>query len=65
MAREDGLVASECALGTARMKCDDECDQAKAVRQDYLARVHAFTASCQCSLDFDRVLEVCQFFLSV
>jgi hypothetical protein len=25
MAREDGLAASECALGRARMECDGEC----------------------------------------
>jgi hypothetical protein len=47
------------------MECDGECDRAEAVWQDYLARVRAFTASCQCSLDFDQVLEGCQFFLSM
>jgi hypothetical protein len=65
MAREDGLAASKCALGRAHMECDGECDQAEAVRQDYLARVRTFTAGCRRSLDFDRVLEGHQFFLSV
>jgi hypothetical protein len=39
MAREDGLAPSEHVVGRARMECDDECDRAEAVRQDYLARV--------------------------
>jgi hypothetical protein len=40
MAREDGLAASERALGRACMECDIECDRAEAVQQNYLARVH-------------------------
>jgi hypothetical protein len=47
------------------MECDGECDQAEAIRQDYLARVRTFTAGCRRSLDFDQVLEGHQFFLSV
>jgi hypothetical protein len=31
MAGEDGLVASECALGRARTKCYIESDRAEAV----------------------------------
>jgi hypothetical protein len=65
MAREDGLVASEHALGRAHMECDGECDRAEAIRQDYLARVRAFTAGCRRSLDFYRVLEGHRFFHSV
>jgi hypothetical protein len=47
------------------MECDGECDRDKDVLQDYMARVHDFTVGCQHSLDFDRVLEGCRFFLSV
>jgi hypothetical protein len=65
MAREDGLAPSERAVGRARMECDDECDRAEAVRQDYQARVRAFIAGCWHSLDFDRVLEGRWFFLFV
>jgi hypothetical protein len=65
MAREDGLAAFERALGRVRMECDGECDRDKDVLQDYMARVHDFTVGCQHSLDFDRVLEGCRFFLSV
>jgi hypothetical protein len=32
-------------------------NRAEAVRQDYLARMHAFMASCRRSFDFNRVLE--------
>jgi hypothetical protein len=59
MAQEDGLVASERALERSRMECDGECDKAETVRHDYQARVHAFTAGCRCSLNFNRVLEGC------
>jgi hypothetical protein len=65
MTREDGLVGFERALGRAHMECDGECDRAKAVWQDYLARVRAFTAGCSRSVDFDRVLEGHWFFLYV
>jgi hypothetical protein len=65
MAREDGLTASERALGRARMECDGECDQAEAIRQDYLARVRAFIVGYLCSLNFGQVLEGCRFFLSM
>jgi hypothetical protein len=65
MAQEDGMVASECSLGRVHMECDSECDRAEVVQLDYLARVHTFTAGCRHSLDFGRVLEGCQFFLSM
>jgi hypothetical protein len=65
MAREDGLVASECTLGRARMECDAECDRVEAVRQEYRARIRTFTASCRGSFDFDRVLEGHRFLLSL
>jgi hypothetical protein len=38
------------------MECDAECDMAKAIRQDYQARIRASTIGCQRSLDFDQVL---------
>jgi hypothetical protein len=63
MAREDDLVAAERALGRVRMECNIEHDQAKAIRQDYWARLCASTASHRCSLDFHRVLCECQFIL--
>jgi hypothetical protein len=44
MAREDELVAPECPLGRTQMECDVEHDRAKAVRQDYRARLRASTA---------------------
>jgi hypothetical protein len=43
---EDGLAASVCALGWSCTKCDVECAQAEGVRQDYLAKMCAFMASC-------------------
>jgi hypothetical protein len=62
---EEGLVASEHALGRARMECDTKCDRAEAARQDYRARIHAFTVSYQSSFDFDRVLRGHWFFVFV
>jgi hypothetical protein len=59
IAREDDLAAIECTLGRARMECDAECDQAEAIRRDYRATMHASTAGCQHSLDFDQVLRGC------
>jgi hypothetical protein len=50
------LGAIERTLGRARMECDVECDRAETVRQDYQVRMHASTADCRHSLDFDRVL---------
>jgi flavoprotein len=47
------------------MECDDECDRAEVVQQDYLARMRAFTAGCRHSLDFSQVLEGRRFFLSM
>jgi hypothetical protein len=47
------------------MECDDECDRAEVVQQEYLARMRAFTAGCQHSLDFSQVLEGSRFFLSM
>jgi hypothetical protein len=65
MAQEDGLAASKCTLGRACMKCGAKCDRARAIRQDYQARIHAFTAGCRRSFDFDWVLEGHQFLLSL
>jgi hypothetical protein len=49
---EDGLAASESALGRACMERDVECAQAEAARQDYLARICAFTSSSKHSINF-------------
>jgi hypothetical protein len=42
---EDGLMASESALGRACRERDVECAQAEAAWLDYLARPCAFTSS--------------------
>jgi hypothetical protein len=47
------------------MECDAECDRVEAVRQDYRVRMHASTAGCWHSLDFDQVLRGCQFIHTV
>jgi hypothetical protein len=65
MAREGDQVATEHALGRARVECDVDHDRAEAIRLDYRARLHASTAGHQRSLDFDRVLCERQFILSV
>jgi hypothetical protein len=66
MAREkDDLAATERALGRARMECDVERDRAKAVQQDYQARMRGSTTSRRHSLYFDRVLSGRQFTLSM
>jgi hypothetical protein len=57
IALEDGLAASECALGPVCMECDAERAQAEAVWQDYLAWMHAFMANCWNYFPFDWVLE--------
>jgi hypothetical protein len=44
MAREGDQVATERALGRARMECDVERDRAEAVLLDYRARLHTSTA---------------------
>jgi hypothetical protein len=62
---EDGLVASECALGRACREHDAEHAQAEAARQDYLARSHAITSSSKHSINFNRMLEECQILLSL
>jgi hypothetical protein len=41
MAQEDDLVATESALGWARMEGDIECEWAEAFWQDYQAIMHA------------------------
>jgi hypothetical protein len=56
VAWEDGLATSECTLGRAPVECTAECDRAEAVRQDYQARIHAFTAGCRRSFNFDWIL---------
>jgi hypothetical protein len=63
MAREDGMVLS--ALGRACTNCVTECNRVEAVRQDYRARICAFTACCRRSFDFKRVLEGRRFLLSL
>jgi hypothetical protein len=55
--REDGLASSECALGRIHMEHNAKHTQAKAIRQDYLARMRTFTASCRHSFNFDQILE--------
>jgi hypothetical protein len=65
VAWEDGLVTFESTLGRAHVECDAECDRAEVVRQDYQARIHAFTADCRHSFNFDRILEVHQILLSL
>jgi hypothetical protein len=65
MARENNLVAAECALGRARMECDAKRDRAMTVQQDYWARLRASIAGHRRSLDFHRVLSGHQFTLSV
>jgi hypothetical protein len=56
IAWENGLVAFEHALGRACMECDAERAQVKAVRQDYLARTHAFMSVPKLSINFNRTL---------
>jgi hypothetical protein len=65
MAWEDGLAATECALGRARAECDAECDRAKAARQDYWATIRTFTAGCKHSFIFDRILQEHRILLSL
>jgi hypothetical protein len=57
VALENGLAVSKCALGIACLKHDAECAHAKVVRQDYLARICAFSTGYWHSFDYDRVLE--------
>jgi hypothetical protein len=47
------------------MECDAECNRAKAIWEDYWARMCASIASCRHSLDFDRVLRGRQLILTV
>jgi hypothetical protein len=47
------------------MECDVECDRAEAIRQNYRARMRDSTIGCRRSLDFDRVLRVRHFILTV
>jgi hypothetical protein len=65
VARENGVVEAEHALGRARMECDAVHDQPMIIQQDYLARVCAFTASQRRSLEFHRVLSERQSDLSM
>jgi hypothetical protein len=62
---EDGLAASESALGRACMERDVECAQAEAAWQDYLARICAFTSSSKHSINFSWMLKLCQILLSL
>jgi hypothetical protein len=57
MVWEDDPVASMCALGRVCVECDTKCDRAEIVRQDYQARIHAFTTGCRCSFNFNQILE--------
>jgi hypothetical protein len=65
VARENGVVAAERALGRARMECDAEHDRVKAVQQDYWARLRASSIGQRHSMEFDRVPSGRQFTLSV
>jgi hypothetical protein len=62
---EDSLTASECTLGRACMEHDTERAQDEVVRQDYLAKTHAFTSGSKHSINFSRTLEECQILLSL
>jgi hypothetical protein len=60
---QDGLAASEHALGRVCAKRDTACAQAEATRQDYLARLGAFTSDSKHSINFNQMLEECQILL--
>jgi hypothetical protein len=61
---EDGIAASECALGRAYMEYDAEHTHTKVVQQDYLARSCDLTSNSKHS-NFRRMLEECQILLSL
>jgi hypothetical protein len=63
--REDHLAVFECTLGRVHMERDAELTRAKAIRQDYLAKMCTFKASCQCYFTFDRILGEHRALLSV
>jgi hypothetical protein len=65
MAREDGLVASECTLVRAHTECNTECGRAVTVRQDCWATICAFMGGCRCFFNFDWVLEELLILLSL
>jgi hypothetical protein len=65
VAWKDGLVASECALGRACVERDAKCNRAEAARQDYQARIHAFTAHYRRSFNFNQILEERRILLSL
>jgi hypothetical protein len=58
-------VAFEHVLGRVHMEHDAEHTRAEAIRQDYVARTHDFTASCRRSFSFDQILEERRTLLSV
>jgi hypothetical protein len=61
---EDGLAASQRTHGRPCMECNDEHAQAKVVWQNSLIRMHAFTFNSKHSINFNRMLEESQIFLS-
>jgi hypothetical protein len=65
MAQDNGLVASECGLERVCMEHDAKCDRVEAVQQDYRDRIHAFTAGCRRSFNFDRILQERRILLSL
>jgi hypothetical protein len=62
IAWEDGLVASEIALGRACMEHDAE---RKAVQQDCLSRMCVLTSDSKHSINFSHMLEERQILLSL
>jgi hypothetical protein len=62
---EDGLAASERTLGRVCLECNIEHIHTEAARQDYLARMRAFTSSFKHSINFNRMLEELHILLSL
>jgi hypothetical protein len=60
---EDGLAASEHALGRACAERDAECPQAEAAWQDYHFGLHAFSSGSKHSINFNQMLEEHQILL--
>jgi hypothetical protein len=62
---EEWMAAFECALGRACMERDAKRAEAEAVRQDYLARMRAFTANSKHTINISPMLEECQILFSL
>jgi hypothetical protein len=56
LTKEHGMLQAEHALGRARMQCDSPHDRARAIKQDYHARLHSSIVDQWRSQEFDWVL---------